>query len=137
LGHVSSVEREIRVSPFDFPTYEAQLVLGTAALQEGRYEDAASHYASAVRSNPQNSANYFLQAIALALAGRFEEGSRVARRRLELEPGFRYRRFFEFTTPQIADTVARGARQLGLVKCPAAFRCSLRVNLTHPPRRRE
>jgi hypothetical protein len=69
-----------------------------------------------VRSNPQNSSNYFLQAIALALAGRVEEGSRLARRALELEPGFRYRWFYEFTTPEIADTVARGARQLGLAK---------------------
>ena len=109
-------QRALRLSPFDVLAYEAHLALGTAALQEDRYEDAVSHYASAVRSNPQNSSNYFLQAIALALAGRFEEGGRLTRRALELEPGFRYRWFYEFTTPEIADTVARGARQLGLAK---------------------
>jgi adenylate cyclase len=109
-------KRALRLSPFDYLTYEAHLALGTAALQEGRYEDAASHYAASVRSNPRNSSNYFLQAIALALAGRLEDGGRLAKTALKLEPGFRYRWFYEFTTPEIADTVARGARRLSLAR---------------------
>jgi hypothetical protein len=60
--------------------------------------------------------NYFLQAIALALAGRLEDGGRLAKTALKLEPGFRYRWFYEFATLEIADTVARGARRLGLAK---------------------
>ena len=109
-------QRALRLSPFDFLAYEAHLALGTAALQEEEYEDAVAHYAASVRSNPRNSSNYFLQAIAVALAGRREEGGRLARKALKLEPGFRYRWFYEFATPEIADKVARGARQLGLAK---------------------
>ena len=46
-------QRALRLSPFDFLTYEAHLALGTAALQEGRYEDAASHYARGAEQSPE------------------------------------------------------------------------------------
>jgi tetratricopeptide (TPR) repeat protein len=87
-----------------------------AAIQETRYDAAVSHYAKSVQSNPKNSSNYFLQAIALALAGRSTEASPLVQHGLALEPAFGYRWFYEYATRQIADRLAEGALLLGLPK---------------------
>lgn len=109
-----SAQRALRLGPFDFLDYEAHLALGTAASQEEEYEDAVSHYAASVRSNPRDSLNHFLQASVPALAGRRGEGGRLARKALELELSLSL--FCEFATPEIADKVAIGARELGLAR---------------------
>jgi TolB-like protein len=44
--------RALRLSPFDPLAFEAHLALGEAALQDGRYDDAASCFASAARAKP-------------------------------------------------------------------------------------
>jgi tetratricopeptide (TPR) repeat protein len=107
--------RALRLSPFDPLTYEGENALGVAAIQEARYDEAASHFGKAIQANPRFSTLYFFQAAALAQAGRLEEAKPVARRLLELEPGFRIRVTYELGTAiSIADKIAAGGRQLAL-----------------------
>jgi adenylate cyclase len=108
-------ERALRLSPFDPLVFEAHMALGFAAVQEARYDEAASHVAKAVQANSGFSSLYFLYAMVLALAGRTEEARPIVRRGLELEPTFRVRLFFEAgIVPAIVDKLADGARLLGL-----------------------
>lgn len=74
-------------------------------------------FAKAVLANPRFSVLYALQAAALAMAGRVEEAKAVGRRVLELEPGFRLRRFIEFAAfvdPKAREAVETGALRAGL-----------------------
>ena len=87
--------RALRLSPFDPLAFSAHLALGHVAILEARYEDAASHYANAVQANPRFSSLYFIQAAALALAGRAEEARPIAEQGLELEPDVRIRELFD------------------------------------------
>jgi hypothetical protein len=61
-----------------------------------------------------------MQTAVLAMAGRIEESKSLARRLLELEPGFRVRRFVEFfvpfARPEIVDAFAQGLRESGLLE---------------------
>ena len=85
------------------------------AILEARYEDAASRYANAVQGNPRFSTLYFIQAAALALAGHEEEARPIARRGLELMPGWRVRMFLEIgMAAAVADKFREGARLLRL-----------------------
>jgi adenylate cyclase len=107
--------RALRLSPFDPFSYEAHNALGLAAIQEARYDDAASNFANAVQANTRFSTLYFFQAVALALGGRMEEAEKIVRRALELEPGFRNRFFRDIgLVPAIADKLVEGAHLLGL-----------------------
>ena len=112
---MSFASRALRLSPFDPLAFEAHLALGEAALQDGRYDDAASCFASAARAKPSFSTAYIFQAIALALAGRPDRAMPRARRGLELEPGFRSRMFFELGLGQpLMEKFTDGSRLLGL-----------------------
>ena len=112
---IALANRALRQSPFDLWAYAGYVALGAAAIQEARYDEAASHYAKAVQANSSFIAPYFSQAIAIALAGRVEEARPLVGRALELEPGFRIRVFFEVgLAPEIADKLALGARLLAL-----------------------
>jgi len=111
----SNAERALRLSPFDPMAYAAHLALGTAAIQQERYDEAVAHCAKAAQANPRFSTLYFFQAASLALAGRQEEARPAVQRLLELEPGFRLRVFFELGMVRaISDRFADGARMLGL-----------------------
>lgn len=91
------------------------MALGFGALQEARYDEAASRLGKAVQANSGFSSLYFLYAMVLALPGRAEEARPIVRRGLELEPTFRSRLFFEAgIVPAIVDKLAEGARLLGL-----------------------
>ena len=46
---VSLAERALRLSPFDVLAYQAHVARGAAAMQEGRYADAAAHIREALR----------------------------------------------------------------------------------------
>jgi len=73
--------------------------------------------AKAVQANPRFSVLYALQASALAMAGRIEEATTLARRLLELEPTFRALRFLEFAgfvKPEIREAFAAAFREAGL-----------------------
>ena len=108
-------DRALRLSPFDTLTFEAHLALGEAALQDERYEDAASCFARAARTKPNFSTAYIFQAIALALAGRATEANSRVRHGLDLEPGFSTRMFFEHGLVQpLREKFADGSRLLGL-----------------------
>ena len=108
-------DEALRLSPFDPSAFEAHLAKGMAAIGEDSFEQAAAHFAAAERVNPRHSLFPFFRAIALALAGRAEEGRPSVERGLQLEPGFRIRIFSEFgMNPLLAEKFIRGARQLGL-----------------------
>ena len=108
--------RALRLSPFDPAAFEAHLALGHVAIQEVRYDEAASHYAKAVQSNPRISTLYFIQAAAPAVAGRVEEAGSIAGQGLELEPGVRIGELFEHALfhRALIDKLMEGARLLGL-----------------------
>lgn len=104
---ISNANRALRLSPFDPAIFQAHLALGLAALQEARYNEAASHCARAVQANPRLSYLYFVQAEALALAGRLEEARPI--------PGWRIGSIAAFgASPAIMDKLIEGARMLGL-----------------------
>ena len=88
---ITQADRALRLSPFDPFAFVAYCALGAAAVQETRYDEAASHFAKAVQANPRFSTLHFFQAASLALAGRKEEALPIAQRLLELEPAFRLR----------------------------------------------
>jgi len=107
--------RALRLSPFDPLAFAAHLALGMAAIQEARYDEAASFFAAALQANSRFSSLYFAQALALALAGRMDEAKPIVRLGLELEPAFRIKLFAELgIAPAIVDKLAEGARLLGL-----------------------
>ena len=107
--------RALRLSPFDPFTYVIYLALGMAAVQVGRHEEAAAHFGKAVQANSTFTSLYFLQASALALAGRVEEARPIVRRGLDLEPGWRIRVWSSVGIAEaIADRLAEGGRLLGL-----------------------
>jgi adenylate cyclase len=109
-------KRALRLSPFDPFSFDAHNALGLAAVQEARYDEAALHFANAVQANTRFSTLYFLQAVALALAGRLEEAGPIVRRALELEPGFRNRFFLGIgMVPAIANKLVEGAHLLALL----------------------
>ena len=108
--------RALRLSPFDPVAFAAHGALGHVAFQEARYDEAASCYAMAVQANPRFSLYYFLQAAALALAGRLQEASPIVAQLLELNPNVRTSEVFEYALlhPALADKFIAGARLLGL-----------------------
>jgi TolB-like protein/Tfp pilus assembly protein PilF len=111
----ANANRALRLSPFDPFACVAYNALGAAAIQEARFDDAASYFAKAVQANPRMSTYYILHASALALAGRLEEARPSVRRLLELEPGFQSRIISEFGFVRtIADRFAEAARLLGM-----------------------
>ena len=112
---VNLANRALRLSPFDPLAFEAHMALGEAALQDGRHGEAAESFARAGRSSTNFSTAYIFEGIALALAGRPEEGRVAAERGMMLEPGFRIRLFSVHGLGRdLAALLAKGARQLGL-----------------------
>ena len=107
--------RALRLSPFDPLAFTAHIALGVAAIQEARYDEAASFFVTALQANSRFSSLYFAQAIALALAGRVEEAKPIVRLGLELEPAFRTKLYAEIgMAPAIVSKLAEGGRLLGL-----------------------
>jgi adenylate cyclase len=108
--------RALRLSPFDQAAFCAHATLAIAAVHEGRYDEAASFFAKAVQNNPRFSFPYFLQAIALALAGRVEEARPMVEKGLELEPGVRITEVLERVIHYrpLTERFLQGARLLGL-----------------------
>ena len=107
--------RALRLSPFDPLTYQAQLALGIAALQEERYDESAAWQAKCAQANPDFGAFVMGQAAALALAGRMEEARSAGARALELEPGFSIRSIRELGyAPAIEAKFVDAFRSLGV-----------------------
>jgi adenylate cyclase len=111
---IAQAQRGLRLSPFDLLVYLAYLAQGLAAVQEARYEDAASHMTKMLQANSSLSSLYFLGAAVLALADRLDAARAWADRGLEMEPGFRSRLFSELMPPQLTEKLTCGCRLLGL-----------------------
>jgi TolB-like protein len=110
----AQASRALRLSPFDLLVYLAYLAQGTAAVQEGRHDDAAAAMQRMLQANSSLSSLYFIAAAALALGGRLEAARAWAAQGLKMEPGFQCKLFSELITPQIANRLAEGGRLLGL-----------------------
>jgi TolB-like protein/tetratricopeptide (TPR) repeat protein len=108
-------DRALKMSPLDPLAFQSHLALGHAALGEERYEDASACFGRAAQRNPGFSSSYLNQAMALAVAGRGQDARPMARRGLELEPGYRVRALYESkTSPGLVEKFIGGARLLGL-----------------------
>jgi adenylate cyclase len=110
-------ERALRLSPFDPFSFEAHLAVAIVRVRQRRYDEAVAYGTKAIQANPRFSVLYGLQAMTLALAGRIDEAKTIARRVLELEPGFRVQPMLEFAgflDPEMREAFARGLRQAGL-----------------------
>jgi adenylate cyclase len=107
----SLAARGLRLSPFDSQAFEAHGAFGLAAIQEGRFDEAASHFRAGLQLNSRFSMFQFFLAASLALAGRVEEAKPVVGKLLELTPGFHFRMARELGfVPTILDKIAEGAR---------------------------
>ena len=107
--------RALRLSPFDPLLYVAHLALGTAALQEERYEEAAAWWGKCAEANSKFGMIVIVQAGALALAGRIQEARAVFARGMELESTASIRTIRELgCTPALEEKMIRGGRMLGL-----------------------
>ncbi len=105
--------RALRLSPFDLLAWDAPYALGIVAVNESRYDEAASWFAKVVQANSGSTVLIYLKACALALAGHIDEGKTAAKQALEISPGFRF--FSEVgMVRSISDKLAEGARLLGL-----------------------
>ena len=109
--------RALRLSPFDPMSYCAYLALGVVRYRQRCYDDAAALFAKGEQANPRFNSLYYRHAVALVLAGRIDEAKVVARRLLELQPGFRIQRvisFLRFALPDVVAGVAEALRKAGL-----------------------
>jgi Tfp pilus assembly protein PilF len=110
----SYAHRAMRLSPFDPGTHMAHNAFALAAMQEGRYDEAAAWWAKCAHAHPNIGGFAMGQAMALALAGRMDEARPVFARGLEFIPGFRIAKIAEFgNIPAITDKCIEGARLLG------------------------
>lgn len=110
--------RALRLSPFDPFCYEAYVARGVVRFRERRYDEAASYFARGVQMNPHFSTLYAMHTAALAMAGRIDESKTIARRLLEVEPGFRIGPLEALVgggmRPEILNGLVVGAREAGL-----------------------
>ena len=95
LGHAGDAvraidygERALRVSPPDFMTYLCYAGLVLAHYVAGDNEASAAAGSRAAQANPRFSYPQVVQTAALARAERLEQAKMVARRVIEIEPGF-------------------------------------------------
>ena len=110
--------RALRLSPLDTFSFEAYVSLGIVRLRQQRCDDAAASFAKGIQTNPSFSSLCAFAAAALAVAGRREEATSMARRLLELEPSFRAEPFAgafrKFCRPELVDGLISGWRVAGL-----------------------
>jgi TolB-like protein/class 3 adenylate cyclase len=110
-------QRGLRLSPFDSLAWMGHQALGLADLRERRYDEASGHFAKALQLNPRFSYLCIMQTTALALAGRQDEAKAMAKRLLELQPGFQsgpFLGFISFVKPELVEAVSTGLRAAGL-----------------------
>jgi adenylate cyclase len=86
---VSYAERALRLSPFDHDIFFFYTFLSLAHYANGNYVDAVKWGRIATNENPSYTACLRILAGAHAAAGQPDSAREVARRLLELEPGFR------------------------------------------------
>ena len=123
LGHagraeqgVEYAERALRLSPLDPGIGHHYIGLGIAYCAARNWEGVVAACGRAIQAMPRFSLSYFLQAAALSELGRVAEAKSVARRGLELEPGFTVSGFVRAHTgrPEIWEPIGDELRRLGL-----------------------
>jgi adenylate cyclase len=123
LGHagrgeqaVEYAQRALRLSPLDPSIVHSYNALGIAHCPAGNWEGVASACGKAIQVNPRFSLPLVLQAAALSMLGRIEEGKALARRVPELEPGFTVSGFVKAHTgrAEIWEPIGDALRHLGL-----------------------
>jgi tetratricopeptide (TPR) repeat protein len=110
-------QRGLRLSPFDQLAWIGHQALGLADLRERNYDEAVGHFAKAMQLNPRFSYLSIVQTTALALAGRHDEAKAMAKRILDLQPGFQsgpFLAFAAFTKPELVEALTTGLRTAGL-----------------------
>jgi hypothetical protein len=86
-----------------------------SALSEAKLDEARAHFGRAVQVSSGVGHMHIYHAATLALTGHIEEGRSIARRGLELEPGWRIRALRELgLLADISDKLIEGARLLRL-----------------------
>jgi class 3 adenylate cyclase/Tfp pilus assembly protein PilF len=97
IGDATEAKRRatiaLRLSPLDPHLFLIHTALGLACYTAGDYEAAASWCRKAMAQNPNYTANLRFLAASLAAGGRRPEAHGIARALLDIEPGFRVRRF--------------------------------------------
>jgi adenylate cyclase len=111
-------EGALRLSPFDPQIFFTHTALCHAAYTQGDYENAVVWGGQAYGENPRYTANIRLLAASLGAAGSFEEARRIGQSLLQLEPGFRVRRFCDGYAYRDPDRRANLARHLLLAGLP-------------------
>ena len=107
-------QRALRLSPFDPLAWAAHVAMATAAIHEGRYDDAATFFAKAARATPGHGNFLLSQAAALALGGRLDEARPIWAQGLKLEPNYQIRLIREIgLIPAIEDKFVHAAKMLG------------------------
>jgi tetratricopeptide (TPR) repeat protein len=110
-------QRGLRLSPFDSLAWIGHQALGLADLRERHYAEASEHFAKALQLNPRFSYLCIVQTVALALAGRQDEAKAMAKRLVELQPGFQsgpFLGFASFVRPELLEALTSGLRAAGL-----------------------
>jgi adenylate cyclase len=123
LGHagraeqgVEYAERALRLSPLDPGIGHQYGGLGIAYCAARNWQGVVAACGKAIQAMPRFSLSYFLQAAALSELGRVTEATSVARRGLELEPGFTVSSFVRAHTgrAEIWEPIGDALRRLDL-----------------------
>ena len=68
-------KRALRLSPFDQLAFQAHASVGIAAIQEGQYEAASSHFSEAVQANPGMKQHAILSGLCVGVGWASERGA--------------------------------------------------------------
>jgi adenylate cyclase len=110
-------EEAARLSPFDPQLFFTHTALGHAAYTQGDYDNAVLWARQAFADNPKYTANIRFLVASLSAAGSLEEARRIGQTLLQLEPGFRVRKFcdgYAYRDPARRENLARHLSLAGL-----------------------
>lgn len=116
---IEHLERAIRLSPLDPWMFMAHLVTALAHFVAGRYPDAVSWAAKALREQPNFLGTTRLVAASHALAGQLGEARIALERARELDPGLRVSNLKDRVGPFRPEDYARYAEALRMAGLPA------------------
>ena len=110
-------EEALRLSPFDPHNVFTYTVLGIAAYTQGDYEYAVVSARRAYAESPRYTANIRFLAASLAASGSLDEARHIGHVLLQLEPGFRARKFsdgYAYREPERRQDLAKHLLLAGL-----------------------
>jgi TolB-like protein/class 3 adenylate cyclase/Tfp pilus assembly protein PilF len=86
---IEHLERAVRLSPLDSSMYAIQTAIAHAHFFAGRYDEASSWAAQALRQRQDFLSTWHIAAASSALAGRMEEAKKACSRLQQLDPALR------------------------------------------------